>query len=66
MIDYCDMSAKERDDFENDAASAWLDRKRDRELEERMEANLSRLHRMGYSEEDLERSNPYNQWMNEQ
>lgn len=29
------------------------------------EENLNALIKMGYTEEDLERSNPYNQWMYE-
>ena len=32
-----DMSPQEREDFENDCASAWLDRERDRQLEEQRE-----------------------------
>lgn len=40
-----DMTPQEREDFENDCASAWLDRERDRQLEEQY-ARAEALRRM--------------------
>lgn len=41
-FDLYDMSPSEREDFENDCASAWLDRKRDQQDEEQRERDEQR------------------------
>ena len=51
-FDLYDMSSQEREDFENDCASAWVDRKRDQELEE-MEERKEQLRRRKEERDEL-------------
>lgn len=51
--------------YDHDYIETQVDRIADDLVQQERDDNLQELLAMGYTEDDLERSNPYNQWMYE-
>lgn len=49
--------------YDHDYIETQVDRIADDLVQQERDDNLQELLAMGYTEDDLERSNPYNQWM---
>lgn len=49
--------------YDHDYIETQVDRIADDLVQQERDDNLQKLLAMGYTEDDLERSNPYNQWM---
>lgn len=49
--------------YDHEDIEAQVDRIADDLVQQERDDNLQKLLDMGYTEDDLERSNPYNQWM---
>ena len=49
--------------YDHDCIETQVDRIADDLVQQERDDNLQELLAMGYTEDDLERSNPYNQWM---